>query len=262
MIPKYLYHYTKIDTLKAIIESKNIRFKRLDLLNDPLEGIVKIDNNFIEFRKKAFCSCWTPEKEESMLMWSMYTGKNMDGVRIKMNSCMFATNFSSVYESDSGFYPVENIAPVNYEGYHTQTEEPVTIHNVYGPIKIQYVDMTSQIYEKVISSENLKADFQDFSCGADLKELGIRKLKCWIGEKEWRYMIWPFSFIGKFKTGTINNSTLKTGIEYIDVPYKKDIEEIILGPGVNKYKNIELSNWLDQQGIRVRLIPSSIKIKF
>lgn len=36
----------------------------------------------------------------------------------------------------------------------------------------------------------------------------------------------------------------------------------MLGPGVNKYKNIELSNWLDQQGIRVRLIPSSIKIKF
>ena len=41
MIPKYLYHYTKIDTMKKIIDSHKIRFTRLDLLNDPCEGIVQ-----------------------------------------------------------------------------------------------------------------------------------------------------------------------------------------------------------------------------
>ena len=40
-----------------------------DLFYDPYEGIVKINDNYIEFRKKAFCSCWTPNKDENMLNW-------------------------------------------------------------------------------------------------------------------------------------------------------------------------------------------------
>lgn len=38
MIPKYLYHYTNVDSLLKILQSQTIRFTRLDLLNDPYEG--------------------------------------------------------------------------------------------------------------------------------------------------------------------------------------------------------------------------------
>ena len=62
MIPKYVYHYTSIDSLKKIIESKKIRFKRLDLLNDPYEGLHEfenLDNYSGELRKVIYCSWWT-----------------------------------------------------------------------------------------------------------------------------------------------------------------------------------------------------------
>lgn len=260
MIPKYLYHYTTIETLKAIINSGNIRFNRLDKLNDPYEGIVKINDSYIEFRKNAFCSCWTPNEAENMLMWSMYTGKSMAGVRIKMNSCMFAKNFSSLIETGAGFYPKESIQPINYEGNHTQTGKPITINSVYGPIKIEYVDDVSEIYEKVTSSDYINKNFKEFSCGVDFKELGIRKLKYWNGENEWRYMVWPFSFIGKYKRGNLDNYEVKTHKEYIDVPYKKKIDEIILGPGITKTQKFELKNWLKSNNISIPLLDSCIKI--
>jgi len=40
MIPKYLYHYSSIEKLGNIIEHGTIRFTRLDVLNDPLEGLL------------------------------------------------------------------------------------------------------------------------------------------------------------------------------------------------------------------------------
>lgn len=260
MIPKYLYHYTSTETLKAIITSGNIRFKRLDKLNDPYEGIVKINDNYIEFRKKAFCSCWTPNKDENMLMWSMYTGKNMDGVRIKMKSCMFADSFSSLLETESGFYPVENVSPIDYEGVHTQTGKPITINSVYGPIKIEYVDDISKIYEKVTSSDYIRNNFKEFACGVDFKELGIRKLKYWNGENEWRYIIWPFSFIGKYKSGSLDNFEVEAQKEYIDVPYERSIEEILLGPGIRDSQKNELKAWLKSKNISTPLLDSYIKI--
>ena len=221
MIPKYLYHYTSTETLKAIITSGNIRFKRLDKLNDPYEGIVKINDNYIEFRKKAF---------------------------------------SSLLETESGFYPVENVSPIDYEGVHTQTGKPITINSVYGPIKIEYVDDISKIYEKVTSSDYIRNNFKEFACGVDFKELGIRKLKYWNGENEWRYIIWPFSFIGKYKSGSLDNFEVEAQKEYIDVPYERSIEEILLGPGIRDSQKNELKAWLKSKNISTPLLDSYIKI--
>ena len=61
MIPKYLYQYTDIDSLEKIYTTKKILFKRLDLLNDPYEGLAK-DKLGLEIekaRKYIYCSCWT-----------------------------------------------------------------------------------------------------------------------------------------------------------------------------------------------------------
>lgn len=43
MIPKFLYQYTDIESLEKIYKTKTILFKRLDLLNDPFEGVVRDD---------------------------------------------------------------------------------------------------------------------------------------------------------------------------------------------------------------------------
>lgn len=93
MIPKYLYHYTSIDAIKEIVDSQKNRFTRLDLLNDPYEGIVDFEDikEYPNINQKViYCSCWTPETSESVILWTIYT--KMKGVRIKVKSNLFSYN--------------------------------------------------------------------------------------------------------------------------------------------------------------------------
>lgn len=73
-----LYHYTSIETLACILESKQIRFNRLDRVDDLREAQV-VDG--IHFGKYLFASCWTHGSGESIPLWHMYTD-DMRGVRI------------------------------------------------------------------------------------------------------------------------------------------------------------------------------------
>ena len=84
MIPAFLYHYTSVETLKLILQNEKIRFKRIDLLNDPLEGNLQ---NFKNFRKFVFSSSWTAEKRDAIPMWKMYS--DLKGVRIRMPIDLF-----------------------------------------------------------------------------------------------------------------------------------------------------------------------------
>ncbi|HUH19388.1 hypothetical protein [Albibacterium sp.] len=76
-----IYHYTTIETLALILESKKIRFNNLTDVDDMLEG------DLFEKRSLAqhiFVSCWSKEKEENIALWKMYNhGK---GVRIGLPS--------------------------------------------------------------------------------------------------------------------------------------------------------------------------------
>ena len=40
-IPKYLYHYTKLETAKKIVQNKTIRFRSLADMDDALEPVAK-----------------------------------------------------------------------------------------------------------------------------------------------------------------------------------------------------------------------------
>ena len=83
--PNVLYHYTSISTLAHILESKKIRFNRLDRVDDIEEGKAIDVNNISSF---IYVSCWTNKKYESIPLWNMYT-PNMKGVRIELPSFPF-----------------------------------------------------------------------------------------------------------------------------------------------------------------------------
>ena len=51
-----LQHYTKLESLKAILESKKIRFSSLSMVNDYYEGETQEIGNL---GKYIFVSCWT-----------------------------------------------------------------------------------------------------------------------------------------------------------------------------------------------------------
>ena len=80
-----IYHYTSINTLALILESRKIRFNRLDRVDDIRESQTVAG---IEFGKYFFVSCWTKSAKEHIPLWHMYTPE-MKGVRIGLPDMPF-----------------------------------------------------------------------------------------------------------------------------------------------------------------------------
>ena len=82
-----IHHYTTIDNLALILESRKIRFTRLDLLDD-IKEISGLDNKLLKLSTSIFVSSWTEDHEENIPLWEMYASLN-NGVRITMPKDMF-----------------------------------------------------------------------------------------------------------------------------------------------------------------------------
>jgi hypothetical protein len=80
-----IYHYTSIDSLALILNSKNIRFARLDTVDDITEAQTHAG---INFGKYFFVSCWTQEENKNIAQWKMY-GDDMSGIRIELPAYPF-----------------------------------------------------------------------------------------------------------------------------------------------------------------------------
>lgn len=73
-----LYHYTSVESLLKIIDLAEIKFSRIDRVNDPLE---KLSLAYDELYKAAYLACFNYDQDESIPLWKMYTSKGL-GVRI------------------------------------------------------------------------------------------------------------------------------------------------------------------------------------
>lgn len=260
MIPKYLYHYTSIDTVKKIVAYKKIRFTRLDLLNDPYEGIA----NFEDIKehpnlnqKVMYCSCWTPKASESVILWTIYT--KMKGVRIKVKSNLFSYN-NDIFrcrEISNGFVPVSKIKPIPF----SDKELKNGIQEIDGPIKITYVSNLKEIYQDAIgtriANEGKENEFLMYNIS--LYDLGIKKLDYWNFENEWRYRICPYKEMCGGKSAIERVTNFPTP-EYIDVPFYKEVEEILVGPDVLDEQIEEIKLFLEAKKLNIPVLKSAIKI--
>lgn len=88
-----LFHYTTIETLALILNSKSIKFSRLDQLDDKTES-----EPFAEFNPLSYifsCSL-TDDPIESIPMWKMYSNMGT-GIRIEFDSdSMFSPTIKSM----------------------------------------------------------------------------------------------------------------------------------------------------------------------
>ncbi|MCM1235589.1 MAG: hypothetical protein NC489_36280 [Ruminococcus flavefaciens] len=246
--------------MKKIVDSQKIRFTRLDLLNDPYEGIVDFEDIKAHpniNQKFIYCSCWTPETSESVILWAIYT--KMKGVRIKVKSNLFFYN-SDVFkcrEIRAGFVPVSKIKSIPYADKELKGE----IQEIDGPIKITYVNNLEEIYKDAIgtsiANEGKENEFLMYDIS--LYDLGIKKLDYWKFENEWRYRICPYKEMhgGKF---AIENAACFPTPEYIDVPFNKDIEEILVGPDVLDEQIEDIKLFLESKRINIPILKSAIKI--
>ena len=78
--PERLHHYTSLSSLAYILDSRKIRFTRLDQLDDVLEA-QKVER--FNFGEVLYASSWVANAEEAYPQWSMY-GDAMRGVRVSL----------------------------------------------------------------------------------------------------------------------------------------------------------------------------------
>ncbi len=210
-----LYHYTTINTLALILSSKQIRFNRLDKVNDPTEGLTK---DFDDFSKYLFVSCWTNNGDENLAMWNMYTPE-MRGVRIEIELPIF--NSYTIDNRNDYLVPEKDIV-----------DEEKCIFTSGGenrPIKMQYTNDDSQLIPEIRTNIGLKTSL-----------LGRYKRDIWSIEEEYRYIIEIIPIDPKIKSDYFPDKyeyllTKKTppSIDsyYIEINDKSfDNMKILLGP--------------------------------
>lgn len=175
-----IYHYTSIQSLALILESKKIRFTRIDRLDDikEIEGLPN------RLKQTAFVSCWTEDDQENISLWSLYT--QMKGVRISLPQDMF--NKYDIKAGDYGNwgYGLDIISPLPLE--KIRTDEYV----VSNPFWLE-----DGFYKKILYSdlcvENRKNIYNIDSEGnvniKTIQNLFIHKDSIWAFQKESRFYL-------------------------------------------------------------------------
>ena len=212
-----LYHYTTINTLALILKSRKIRFGRLDLVNDPTEGIAR---DFQPVSKYIFVSCWTDNEEENLALWNMYT-PSMRGVRIQIETPLF--NSYSINETDNYLFSGESC--VNEDlGYFM-------VAGQNHPIPIEYTD------DENLLRPNILTDI-----GLDMVAVGKYKRSIWRMEQEQRYRLDIFPIDKNVRSENfpdrynhLIDQEVPAPIEYFDVEIKTEAfnsMKILIGPKI------------------------------
>lgn len=222
--PKFLYHYTSINTLGLILKYKSIRFNSLAKMDDLDEKIVLNK----ELGKYTFVSCWTVEKKESIPMWQMYAD-GFKGVRIKFPAQLF-----KVYPKDGKEYIINSNELIGKDYYFNNPVEGIFCK----PVSYKTISEIEKIRNGKIAEES-KRYF-----GYDAFLPGMDKNNYWKFQKEWRYMLRVIP--SKNPENDMKNNNIDS--EYIDTLPEVDIKskdlfiredalkqmEILLGPKTNE----------------------------
>lgn len=259
-----LYHYTSIDTMVQIISKKQIKFNSLTNCDD-LDEAESADLG--KAGRYVFVSCWTRESEESIPMWSQYTG-NMHGVRIGMREFPFIMKHFSADQcgADLDSY-------LNLEKYY-QEDKMMFVPNQPKLIDVDYVMNEDLLYPSVIT-EGKAEDIDKFirgepsNIGISLDPIGRYKRKAWEFQKECRYKVFGLP-MGLKSMNTTPEILLEKQRELVRrvkdetylPPYQalfvdldeeaiKDME-IVFGPRMNESEELLIQTFLNSCGLSGR----------
>ncbi|MGR8932593.1 MAG: hypothetical protein ACU836_18375 [Gammaproteobacteria bacterium] len=232
MSAKRIYHYTSIESLALILKNRNLRFTRLDHVDDVREAQSHFDINFGQY---FFVSCWTQQEEESIPQWNMYS-REMQGVRIELPEYPFA-NYRLEPKPDCG--------GINWDGV---LKSPWPFEALWGPSyfivpwfssgnwlagPVKYVPSVAAKYAQYVRREMLSPKNDKVEVES-LPMLPRYKSIEWEFQKEYRFSLFVFpslpvparddpsreqffNTIGNYQ-GTAFNRNKDPGITYIDVP--------------------------------------------
>lgn len=188
-IPEFLYHYTELDSLALILKNQTLRFSRLDRVNDPEEAQA-ID--LPQANEAVFSSSWTATAEESIPLWSIYSGA-MEGVRIRLPRNLFLGRCEPVQEPNNKSYQLvapETVIDGQRRPLKIEREGLSSHRDVYwtsAPQKVRYSDLPADRMLRCFEDDG------DDSLFFSLHPLGLVKKKHWSFEEEWRFRIFALS---------------------------------------------------------------------
>jgi hypothetical protein len=224
----YIYHYTSIETLALILQSKKIRFNSLKNVDDINETQFS-DENDLNLSSYKLVSCWTSNEDENLAFWNMYT-PNMRGVRIKIPRNLFQL-YSFMSDEVIGIQEnsfIENSLVPKNECFHEKYWIlPFTDHFH----KIEYTNDENLLRPKIFRTEN-----ENFT--VKIGEIGKYKSKIWEFQKEVRFTL--FVLPAKDAYGqTLHplNDFQKIFTEKISVP----IENYFMPISDYAFENIEIT---------------------
>ena len=200
-----IYHYTTIEALALILESKCIKFSRLDLLDDKTES--ESFSNFIPFHY-IFSSSYTNDAAENIPLWKMYS--NMEtGIRLEFDT---DTMFSPVKQKvELPFHKHEQCICPPY--LYTAIPSQYILNSDYCLLpqdkadsdyiddcikikKITYLDNFQEFYKSRLESKEEIVSNKTFrTISYDPIDFGFYKNKYWEFQKEIRLLIYAMPFV-------------------------------------------------------------------
>ncbi|WP_159080037.1 DUF2971 domain-containing protein [Methyloceanibacter sp. wino2] len=255
-LPPVLYQYTSVESLRRILESRSIRFSRLDSVNDPEEAIA---SDVPLAASSVFVSCWSSVEAEQIPMWSMY-GDRFCGVRMRLPANMFAGRREPVIYEKGGALTI-------FDGSYTILRKAPAMQTqgcaIIGPNKVYYSDDASYRSHRLVYHCGDTAAFYPY-------DLGMVKSTHWSYEQEWRFKIAALAFEAEYPNDKYFNEVTLDFERYpiennaLFVPLDESAladMEVTVGPKITKASADEVGDILREFAPRASLVPSQLRIR-
>lgn len=260
-----IHHYTTIDNLALILESKRIRFTRLDLLDD-IQEIKGLDHQILKLDKSIFVSSWTEDNEENIPLWKMYASIT-NGIRITMPQDMFQKHLISPF--------AENNHGMTIDMYSPFTKEETFYNGKYLIIN-SFVNSDANFYKNVEYINNFadkyKSLIQESENGVTIGciwDLGRYKSKKWEFQKEVRFTIYTKTLNPIFKNSPMKQydaanigQWFENSDKYIDVPLSDEAFKnmtITLAPCVTDAQRVIVKSLIHTYGLHNEFKESDLR---
>lgn len=176
--PQKLYHYTTLANLALILQTREIRCRRLDLVDDLMEGHPA---DLPSLAKYIFVSCWSQGSVESIPLWHMYSTE-MRGVRISLPSD-FVLEHEYHSEPAKGFHVAEECKfVIRQEDIHGPDYFFWLTPGKYPLYQVQYTDDQAKLSPSIVSRTREGVELA-------MGEVGICKGLKWQFQHEWRFKL-------------------------------------------------------------------------
>ena len=223
MEKEYLFHYTNLQSLALILQSKTFKFNSLMNVDDMEEMICQ---DIIYGGKYCFVSSWTEDEEESIPMWNLYS--KLNGIRIKLKKNPFIRySWNDPLCPDQkieSFFSLDQINRYDIFPYFPSDGEIL--------YKVIYTNEKDKLYPK------LKKDVA-YGYHIDYERLGKYKRSLWEFQKEWRYILYirPVKLSAYMESLDYGKQNYKYSItNNVDLP----MSEIFLSIDQDCFNNIEI----------------------